>query len=133
MPRPWTRHVLISGIILPLDTWRGRVVWLSAHAWKACNPQRFAGSNPALSAHAGNTVVSTGTAVFLCPKRSYQFSDGHLPPLPLRTRKITGCTTDRITRLTESSRLVLLHLHPTFRASIWIGPCSSNCPYLWCH
>ena len=30
---------------------RGRVVWLSAHAWKACNPQRFAGSNPALSAN----------------------------------------------------------------------------------
>src|SRR5215213_7219373 len=50
MARLWMSHVLISGIILPFDRWRGRVVWLSAHAWKACNPQRFAGSNPALSA-----------------------------------------------------------------------------------
>ena len=38
------------GIICPSKKRRGRVVWLSAHAWKACNPQRFAGSNPALSA-----------------------------------------------------------------------------------
>ena len=30
--------------------WRGRVVWFSAHAWKACNLKGFAGSNPALSA-----------------------------------------------------------------------------------
>ncbi len=29
---------------------RGRVVWLSAHAWKACFLQGNAGSNPALSA-----------------------------------------------------------------------------------
>ena len=37
------------GIIRPLVPERSRS-WLSAHAWKACNPQRFAGSNPALSA-----------------------------------------------------------------------------------
>jgi D-alanine-D-alanine ligase len=37
--------------------------WLSAHAWKACNPQRFAGSNPALSAFVSlvlKGIVSAG-------------------------------------------------------------------------
>ena len=38
------------GIIRALVPERSRS-WLSAHAWKACNPQRFAGSNPALSAN----------------------------------------------------------------------------------
>jgi GrpB-like predicted nucleotidyltransferase (UPF0157 family) len=30
--------------------WRGRVVWPSAHAWRACFPQGNEGSNPSLSA-----------------------------------------------------------------------------------
>ncbi len=36
--------------------------WLSAHAWKACNPQRFAGSNPALSAR--RTPLAKGVFLF---------------------------------------------------------------------
>jgi hypothetical protein len=43
--------------------WRGRVVWLSALAWKACNLQGFAGSNPALSAK--ENPCETGDFCFL--------------------------------------------------------------------
>ena len=55
------------GIIPSLSIRRGRVVWLSAHAWKACNPQRFAGSNPALSAI---NIPQWGVFIFrsMCPE-----------------------------------------------------------------
>jgi hypothetical protein len=45
-------HAIPYGIISPLKKakWRGRVVWLIAHAWNVCNLHGFAGSNPALSA-----------------------------------------------------------------------------------
>ena len=36
------------------ENWRGRVVWLIAHAWNVCNLHGFAGSNPALSASQGH-------------------------------------------------------------------------------
>lgn len=40
----------LTGLKAAAQHWRGRVVWLSAHAWKACFLKGNAGSNPALSA-----------------------------------------------------------------------------------
>ncbi len=60
--------------------WRGRVVWLSALAWKACNLQGFAGSNPALSAKE-NPCKTAGIFAFWFA-RPHTGDDIQIPPSP---------------------------------------------------
>ena len=78
--RPLQAALFSSGIIRPLD-WRGRVVWLSAHAWKACNPQRFAGSNPALSA-----LSLSSREAFLSKGGLHSGDDIRILPSPLKEK-----------------------------------------------
>src|SRR6185436_5564667 len=93
--------------------------WLSAHAWKACNPQRFAGSNPALSASKKLPVL--GSFVFTENWQAHLFSTTCI----LILMDILSGSVERITFYNPENGYTVLRLRPEYQTGIHAVPKSS--------